>query len=525
MFLLLLLFFCSAAQAQSYFNRLYPNHSTGTIFCASSAQGRSGFMSVAMVVDSSSGKNGLRFFRFDAAGNEQASSFFEMPDTYPAGFFFYVFPGCMTRVDDNRYVILSEMESSVNDPIACLIAIDSDCHVTGFRELRNPYPGVTDSFMRSNSIGFDGTNLVTGHFAYYGSKTSRFMLMKHDTALHMLWAKTYAVGPNTNCNSGGLAVSEDGYALAGVSDNLLYDNDPRYAASAVVFKTDTSGSKLWEYICPETISTKPESIVRLDDGSYVFGTMGNVHFDRTGKFKSFVGQFKVFGVSSSGVQIWDTLYDSSIGSVGPCPIRFLEGTKTTFRTFIINFDVISADENKLLLFLETRNYSSLGNMLMCQKYYAPNAKDSIYYSLGGFNGPCRTQDGSALICGYFQDMLGKAMSPAQQGWIIKLDTNGCMGAGDPQCVPVSVPEQATDVPVISVYPNPVQSVLHIGIGNGIKGNFEILDIRGMRVQSRFLDGSSREYSLDMGTAAAGLYYYRFVSTDGTPVSGKFVYAP
>jgi hypothetical protein len=67
----------------------------------------------------------------------------------------------------------------------------------------------------------------------------------------------------------------------------------------------------------------------------------------------------------------------------------------------------------------------------------------------------RCADKSIVMAGYYDDRLSTAVAPAQRGWLLKVDSNGCMGEMDPQCDPLSIP----NLPPLAeegfkVYPNP-----------------------------------------------------------------------
>lgn len=522
--LLLLLVFCGvgSVRAQSYFSRLYPNHSKAMVFRASSPHGQDGFMSVAMVVDSISNKRGLRFFRFDREGQEQASSFFELPPSYPPDFSLYLFPGCMTRVDDNHYVVLSELSGDLVRPFACLISCDSNCSITGFRELRNPFPGTKDTFLRSKGIGFDGTHLITMHYTIWGSNTSRQVLVKHDTALNMLWAKLYRVGVYSNCQADALTVSPDAYVVGGVSDNYLYEDDVRYRANAIVFKTDTSGTVLWTHTCPEFISTAPESIVQLGNGSFVYSSIGNVYYAPTSIYKGYICQRKLFQISKSGSFEKEVLFSSRFSSIGSVPIR-LQASGDIFRSFYADEDTVDVSRNRYIFHLNIRAYDSSMKLMHSAKYYSEHVRDSTYKGRMGFYGPAMTRSGSCLISGYYEDYSGTVINPQQQGWIIKLDTNGCLGPDDPQCDPVSVRETVFSSFEVQVYPNPSAGILQFRGPVSAEGVFELWDMQGRLL--RRIPVIQGACLADLSGYSPGMYFYVFHDTSGFVVSGKIVYAP
>ena len=63
--------------------------------------------------------------------------------------------------------------------------------------------------------------------------------------------------------------------------------------------------------------------------------------------------------------------------------------------------------------------------------------------------------GSIIACGYTDDFTSKSW-----GWLLKIDRNGCVDTLN--CHPVSIaPAPGNGVRGLRLYPNPVQTLLHI----------------------------------------------------------------
>ncbi|MBL7713477.1 MAG: hypothetical protein JNL13_13480, partial [Chitinophagaceae bacterium] len=93
-----------SSPAQTFFNRLYTLQATAASFEAVAPHGDAGgFMAAATVRDSGTGLQAIRIGRFDAAGTEQASAYFNIPDDTARSI--YVNIKAMTRVHDNCYAM------------------------------------------------------------------------------------------------------------------------------------------------------------------------------------------------------------------------------------------------------------------------------------------------------------------------------------------------------------------------------------------------------------------------------------
>jgi hypothetical protein len=109
--------------------------------------------------------------------------------------------------------------------------------------------------------------------------------------------------------------------------------------------------------------------------------------------------------------------------------------------------------------------------------------------------------------------------PAQRGWIVKVDSNGCLGPGDPQCWPTAVPEIQPTVSKTKVYPNPNAGrfTIQYMLEQGEEGKVQITDLQGRLIEEVVLSPMLSFQQMDLSKQANGIYFYRFVVNGFDPL--------
>jgi hypothetical protein len=114
-----------------------------------------------------------------------------------------------------------------------------------------------------------------------------------------------------------------------------------------------------------------------------------------------------------------------------------------------------------------------------------------------------------LLTGSRHDSIPKYGS--QDGWMIKLDTNGCLFAGcnnDDIVDTVTAVYQAKQTPMyynLSVHPNPADKTINLEVQLK-EFNCTIYDLTGKRVASKSFDKNETSYSISVETLTDGIYF-------------------
>ena len=102
--------------------------------------------------------------------------------------------------------------------------------------------------------------------------------------------------------------------------------------------------------------------------------------------------------------------------------------------------------------------------------------------------------------------------------------NGMTGAAFTTDAPVTVGIIDEDIPVFTVYPNPVESVLYINLLHSLTSEVEltVLDVKGINVlTASYLPEYSSAITLDVASLQSGLYYIQ-IKTRAETLTAKFV---
>lgn len=458
-----LISYSTDSQAQPYFNRLYTNNAFGSIYAAASPQGNNGgFMTVAMATDSATNGQGMRVSRFNSEGILQNSGFYNLPD-YPSREM-YASKGAMCTVTNNCFAVAGIVVKMGIAQTGFVALADSNGKVYKYIDVLRPCVFSLDSFMYTWDVQFDGKNIIVlSHILCSKTPyTYNQMINKYDTSLNLVWSKTYSEGTYDVSGANSLYVDDDGYVIAGVSDRYQYESKG-FKSSTFVFRTDTAGVVQWRWNSP-TMMSAATHIVRTADGGYVFPTMGNV-YDRDSAHPTWnaywYAQELLVKLRSNGTLEWQKLYDTLyFPNLGQTPIRLLATSDAGFKTLrgFTKKPYVFGDS----LFANIRTYTKDGISTKDHKFPIPT--DTPMKGNTALNEFIFTSDKSIVVAGYYDNWLSTAIAPAQRGWLLKVDSNGCMGDMDPQCDPLSIPELPPLVEEgFKVYPNPAQHSIHLSI--------------------------------------------------------------
>ncbi|PZF72819.1 T9SS type A sorting domain-containing protein [Taibaiella soli] len=291
----------------------------------------------------------------------------------------------------------------------------------------------------------------------------------------------------------------------------------------MLIKTDTSGNKLWEYTSAYgKLTGAANDIIRTQDGGYVYCGSGagreDINPDLTSSTLSFKGwvekidgnQHVVWNHAIGLMNLTSNANDQNIlkelpngdiamagNIVGPV---WLAGTDTAG---IANGSLIKMDAN--------------GNILWQHTYHTPQSDSFFSYGIYDMK---PTPDGGFVMVGQATDYRNTFGDPVQQGWIIKVDSNGCSGPDDPQCWPLAVSNIIKNSQDVTLYPNPVNDILQINSPLTSTATIQLTDITGKILLHQTLPKGHSEISLQ--SFPPGIFLYRIIGIEGYLQQGKLV---
>lgn len=499
------------------FNNFYTLDASAAEIQAIAPQGNNnGFMAVSNVVDSSTGSQAMRVSRFSKDGIEEKGTFFNLPD-YPSRKL-YVNRKAITRIHDNRYAIAGAIQEPGLYTYSFIAIADSNGIVIRYKDLV-----FTDSSNMITDLHYDDLgHIIAGGYEVNKTRDSAHgILYKLDTALNTIWVRSYH--PTVVLRSllvFSLLTDHTGYTLCGGAVNTGRYDLPLYKSQAVMIHTDTAGVEQWVYTSPTSsyrnFYNHITHALHTSDGGYLFAVCAAVQNKwPTSEYFELIGKKSIVKLDAGRNKLWEIPVDSYFTSFGITPMKFAEMTDSSF----VLYAPISSDSlapNYIYSHLMLVHYDKNGRQLYSHTLKEPKTSgDTSKDSGGGFWDIMHTADKGFLMAGSYYNYTDGAPLPRQRGWMMKLDSNGCLGPGDSQCWPASIPEIDPVFKSINIYPNPSDGNLTVNAQNITESNFEarIYNLLGQMVwhQDLRLSGNKTDIKVNL---AGGNYIIELRDTKG-----------
>jgi hypothetical protein len=302
-------------------------------------------------------------------------------------------------------------------------------------------------------------------------------------------------GGGTDYVHSGLVINDDGEVLmtgytrsfGGVASGRTW-----------VIKTDSIGNVLWhqEYSGVFGGGSSCTRICSLPDGNFL-AAGGNQSFGNS----SFGVDGALLKFDPSGNQIWAKEYEVPEGQ-GLWDCKGLsDGT-------IVSCGVTVGDDGSQAGWLIKTDAD--GELIWSRTFNPSSFIDFIRFMLVMPNGD--------IV------MIGNGRAPnevIQDGWILRVDSNGCLVEG---CYSVGIEELEEKTILVDVWPNPVSDVLnidfsiHASFGRALE--VTVVDVSGKEIL-RFTQNDTRE-SIDVSSWPAGIYILNGTDDKGRSFSVKVV---
>ncbi|MCC6187041.1 MAG: T9SS type A sorting domain-containing protein [Chitinophagaceae bacterium] len=528
--LLLLLFFFSNASlfAQQVFNKVYTLGGSNVSIQSVAPRGAMGsFMSASLAIDSVTKEQETKILRLNALGELQAEQILRHPE-YPYKKIYAIANG-LKKIHDNLYSILVARFVSGAQYGSCLITIDSNGNIQNIIDILEAVPLAKDSLSFLNAISYDGLEhiIVAGNdFSSY-LDTNRNLLMKFDTSLNLIWKKNYSVnGILSNRTKLDFVFINNKYLLYGGStQSYMSWYDTSYKIQSLIIATDTSGVAQWHYASPIKWMYDCEATIfcgiATADGGYLYLTTGNVYdFYPTGAATDPLGKQKLIKLDAARNRLWEKEIETFNHSFGSRPDRMMELEDSS----IVMIHQYSTDSLSYAYdfrdYLFSR-YRADGSLLYKRRLIPPKDigdTSRIYSSWGSFDF-CRMPDKGFLIAGvYRNETYGTPSYGSQKAWLIRLDSNGCLGPSDPECDKTSIPQQSVLASQgFKVYPNPANDYINI---EGLQSSTELrlYNIVGQEVKR--ITTQNNKAQIGIAELPSGMYLLRLKTATGDVYTTK-----
>jgi len=267
--------------------------------------------------------------------------------------------------------------------------------------------------------------LVTGQVYYPQNNEGDFFILKTDSTGNFQWIQTFG-GTNNDAAFSSIETPDKGFLTLGWTHSFGFGNANN--RDDLLVKWDSLGNYQWHKTFGTTDSEYAIGITACSDGNYLLASYKFNQFTTT-------SLSKIIKVDVDGNMIWQQYY-STVRS------QFWWARERS------NLDIIAIGSE--------RNSNNKDDGFIVCTDSSGNEKWRRLYRVGTnhcyFRDVQETPDGGIICAGFvFQGASG-----GQDGWLVKLDSTGCLAAGN--CgVPTGLFEaQSATQYEVTVYPNPVK---------------------------------------------------------------------
>jgi len=500
--------------AQQYFNIRNHFHSSSTVL-TSVVEHNKKYYITGLCIDSSNYINpgptvpvGIKFLVLDSTGNKLIDTFYQKGDQEAIEPWDY---RNLYFMPDNTLIMASQYYDSGIDR-TLIIRFDTLGNKLWEREYDQP--------ICNDNIWYQITDLKptgTGEWlmlcnakcdAIPAPITQHVMLLqKLDSNFNIIWTKHYESGQANHIPTK-VIIDQDGYLIAGRIDNYNTNPNSPYIQPELV-RVDTAGVWQWTWIRAQGgYYSAANDVIRTKDGGYIYCGQGSTQIIAG----DIAWQGWIEKLDTGRNIVWSKRVSAAYTNVDYNQLNVLKELPDS--SIIVaggitgGYDI--ADSSNDIMYGGLMRLKSDGTVIWQRKYrVVPEFMGYYFYDMK------QTSDGGYIMAGQALDEIHYYSPPYQQGWIVKVDSNGCISPT--ACDATDVEEVTTNINNVKVYPNPAKDNLQISYSNIGNGEIAILDLTG-----RTLIKKSLTHILDIKGLASGVYVYRVTEKGVICGQGKIV---
>lgn len=324
-----------------------------------------------------------------------------------------------------------------------------------------------------------------------------------DKSGHIWWNKS--LGGNLYEAAGCIFSSYNGnYILGGwlTNANTVFQN---YICRTLLYEIDTLGQVVWQFLSPSNqLIGAPYGLYQEPDGSIVVATSKgwedstNPHYHAL-RWHNYIFKLDADRQFDWGWELHSPFYsrDTDFNKLIACN----DGSGYV----AAGLSTIGTTPTNGIYWGRVSKVSPQGDSIWDRHYAFPISTDFPFHELYDIK---ETPDGGFILCG--QSVNNYADSFPQQGWLLRLDAQGCLVPG---CGLVPVEEAASqEPPAMLLYPNPASDWLSVHLGEaGAEGQLRIVDIQGRHVLNFEAPLGNTTYVLSLTGLPPGIYTLQWLS--------------
>ena len=430
----------------------------------------------------------LYFAKVDSNGeNFEIIKKYNQPDTnYYDGY------GAFIKTHNGGFCYVGDIDSNYNLKVQHFMML-FDSNMNNVLTKIIPHDNILEAINQVRETHDHGFIIVGQR--YVTDYVDDVLIIRTDSFGNQLWRKSISTGEYGN--GGQIEETPDnGLLICGYRDSYTTgQGDP------FLIKTDSAGNLVWiKYLGNSSEHDGGAAFAITQEGDYIVA-LGYANYTYTNN-TDWLGLINVIKFSPDGTEISNRMYDTIRWDNNVNKIQVLSNNDF----ILMGSSVAGIDTNYYATFMF--KFNANGDSLWRRIYY--NTKNYLDRNILCDN--LQDSDGGITDCGWVQ---GNALSPSQQVWILKTDSNGYA----PGCEPTGIEEiQYTKTEEMRVYPNPTKEILTIETNSNIEQRLEILNLFGQTV---YTSNINKKTTVNTSTFANGVYILKLSSDKETMVK-KFI---
>ena len=438
------------------------------------------------------------FYKIDFLGNKLFSKVYGNN----AAEYYIGNPGSLIRLNDSMFISVGGKRQFTSSWVhdEGLICFHNAAFDTLFCKYygEDQIPYDTAYMFRQGKLDLNNSIVAIGS-KYPYDHVEKILFIKTDHQGNQIWEKAYTDISNFYCQGHSvICTSDGGYAIGGIRFYMMGSVNTSH--DPIVLKTDSSGNQLWKKAFGGGYSDTRGMICNTQDGNMVLAYAYCDYMTGSNSFR----RINLIKLDNAGNVIWDKKY----GTIEP------ENTLLNIRenadgSLVFTGTVIKEFTTKYKFFGWIMKVTSSGDSLWYRRYDICEGEGSSHclYDV------IQTADNGYIACGVVYPQAPDTGS--QDGWIIKVDSLGCVNPGDCWVGIRAVP--VTENGGMSVFPNPASDKVRVQLGmrneeSGMNEELKMVvhDIFGRIVEEIKVPAGKEEITLDVSGWQRGMYVFRLM---------------
>lgn len=338
------------------------------------------------------------------------------------------------------------------------------------------------------------------------------LFFQTDSNGNQLWKKYYGVAGLRDEAGSLLAISKNRFLIGYARNNLsTWGGVGLLQTNSRIIIVDSLGTQLSEWADNTDSTFKPRSLIKTNDGGYTFVTDHKQYTNGSDVFTQPV----IIKLDSNFNKQWSKQY-------GPTDYqtflyKIVELSDSSFITAGTIWAGDSTHYNTAGWFLKLNQN---GDSIWSRTYSKVHTtfSENVIYDFEILN------DGSLIGVGQSNDHF--AQTQGQQGWIIRVDSMGCLIPGCDTFTATAIQEAPEEIIGVKVYPNPAADEVYLLLKSPEQQpadlSFQVYNSFGEVLVGEKQAFTDVTYILNVSGYSAGQYYVRILQNSQTVAVRKFL---